>query len=368
MLNVQTPTGGWARETGGVDGLREHVVERLEYQARSCGALGSPLYERLLGAAAANASEGGSVWRVLEPHAGDPDGSALALRLMAAVHRLVLRGGAPDLAAFYPSAGGDARAPAEDAFLRTVSDDAGPLRDDTAQPLQTNEVGRSAALVGGFLEVARRFGLPLDLLEIGASAGLNLGWDRYLYEARGKTWGDPASPVRLCDFNTERLPPFDAAAEVGARRGCDPRPIDPTAEDGATLLLSFVWPDQLARIRLLRSAIEVAQRYPVVVDEATASAWLGHQLSEARPDVATVVFHSIVLPYLDDDERRSLADALTGAGTEATRSAPLAYLRMEPDEEDPKVVEVRLTTWPGGEYELLAHTGYHGTAVRWLAR
>lgn len=348
-------------------GAREHVVERLEFQARSCAWIGSPLYARLIGAAARDAAAGGVVWRILEPYASDPDGSAVVLRFMAAVHRLVLRGGAPELAAVYPSAGGNAGDEgAEGAFLATVTAHEETLRVDTAQPLQTNEVGRAAALVGGFLTVARRFGLPLRVLEIGASAGLNLRWDRFLYEARGRTWGDPDSPVRLCEFNTEALPPFEVGAVVESRRGCDPHPIDPSTDEGATLLLSFVWPDQLARIRLLRGAIEVARRVPATVDEAPASAWLRDRTSEPAPGVATVVYHSIVRQYFDDDERGAVADALDDAGRAATSDAPFGYLRMEPAEDDDKVVEVRLTTWPGGAEALLAQTGYHGTGVRWL--
>lgn len=274
---------------------RDHVVERLEQQARSCGWIGSPLYERLLGAAAGDARSGGPAWKVLEPYAGDPEGSALALRFMAAVHRLVLRGRAPRLAAFYPSAGGDAGAEgAEAAFLEAVAEHEEALRRDTEQPLQTNEPGRAAALVGGFLTVGERFGLPLKVLELGASAGLNLRWDHFLYEARGETWGDPRSPVRLCDFNSESPPPFRASVSVAERRGCDPRPIDPSTEDGATLLLSFVWPDQPARIRLLRGAIEVARRVPATVDRAPASEWLRRNLVQSD-GAATVVYHSIVL-------------------------------------------------------------------------
>jgi hypothetical protein len=346
---------------------KEHVVERLRYQSRSCRSLGSPLYERLLAAAAADAAGGGVVWRVLEPHAGDPDGSALALRLMAAVHRVVLRGEAPRLAASYPSAGGERAAEgAEAAFLDVVTEHEEGLRADTAQPLQTNEVGRAGALVGGFLTLARRFGLPLRVLEVGASAGLNLRWDHFLYEARGKTWGDPRSPVRLCDFNTENVPPFDAAATVAERRGCDPSPIDPTTEDGAVQLLSFVWPDQIARLRLLRGALEVARRVAALVERAPASEWLPGQLASPPAGVATVVFHSIVLPYLDDEERGRMSRTLEGAGAAASRDRPVAYLRMEPNEEDSTMVEVKLKTWPDGEDELLARTGYHGTSVRWL--
>lgn len=355
------------KHTDRVDDPREHVVERLEFQARSCAWIGSLLYARLIGAAARDTAAGGAVRRILDPYAGDPDGSALVLRFMAAVHRLVLRGGAPELAAFYPSVGGNAGdAGAEEAFLATVGAHEEALRADTAQPLQTNEVGRAGALVGGFLAVAGRFGLPLRVLEIGASAGLNLRWDRFLYEARGRTWGDPESPVRLCDYNTEDLPPFEVDAVVESRRGCDPSPIDPTTEEGATLLLSFVWPDQLARIRLLRGALEVARSVPATVDAAPASRWLREQTGEPVRGVATVVFHSIVRQYLDESEQTAVDDAIEAAGRQATRDSPFAYLRMEPDESDEKVVEVRLTTWPGGDETVVARSGYHGTAVRWL--
>jgi hypothetical protein len=43
---------------------------------------------------------------VLRGHEDDPGESVLALRLMGAVHRLVLRGDAPALAAHYRSVGG----------------------------------------------------------------------------------------------------------------------------------------------------------------------------------------------------------------------------------------------------------------------
>ena len=345
---------------------RDHVVGRLEHQARSCRALGSPLYEVLLGAAAADAANGGPVWAVVEDKAADPDGSALALRLMAAVHRLVLRGRAPELAEFYPSAGGS-RPPegAAPAFLAVVAEHVDELAADSHRPLQTNEVGRSAALVGGFLSVAERFGLPLDVLELGASAGFNLRWDHYLYEARGETWGDPASPVRLCGYNSENAPPFHVAAEVLRRRGCDPRPIDPLTEEGRVSLVSFVWPDQPARLRLLRGALEVAGRVPVEIERVRASAWLDHALASPAPGTARVVFHSIVWQYMDGTEQAAVTAAIEAAGARATGDAPLAWLRMEPSE-DQKTVEIRLRTWPDGADRLIATSGYHGTAVRWL--
>ena len=66
----------------------------------------------------------------------------------------------------------------------------------------------------GFLAVAAQTGLPLRLLEVGASAGLNLRWDRYRYEAEGFAWGPPDSPLRI---------EFELSGGDDPRRGGDGR-------------------------------------------------------------------------------------------------------------------------------------------------
>src|SRR5919106_1205995 len=290
------------------------VPERLAEQAGYCRDLGSPLYAALLELAADDAARGGVVAEVVAPVAG-PYGSMLALRFMAAVHRLVLQGAAPSLAAHYPSAGGDGDA---GAAWRALSDLLHERTDDirslSAQPVQTNEVGRAAPLVGGFLEVARRFSLPLKVLEVGASGGLLLNWDRYRYEARGETWGPELSPVNLCDFNTPPVPPFDTNASVVSRGGCDSSPVDATTEEGRLRLQSFVWPDQLHRFRLLRGALEVVRAHPVNVERAGAAEWTRARLSEPAYAAATIVFHSIITHYLSEDERHAFESALEEAG------------------------------------------------------
>ena len=71
---------------------RAAVRRRLRRQARACRLPGSPLYAGLLERSAADAEDGGPAWTVLAGHETDPPGSALTLRLMGAVHRLVLQG------------------------------------------------------------------------------------------------------------------------------------------------------------------------------------------------------------------------------------------------------------------------------------
>ena len=82
------------------------MVALVREQAESCAALGSPLYAFLLQRVADDIEAGGPAYDVLRGHEDDPGPSALALRLMGGVHRLVLEGRAPALALTYPSVGG----------------------------------------------------------------------------------------------------------------------------------------------------------------------------------------------------------------------------------------------------------------------
>jgi hypothetical protein len=339
---------------------RATLVSLFRGQAEWCGRLGSPIYAHLLGRAADDLAAGGPVWRVVEPYLGEPRNFAHHLRLMGATHRLVLAGEAPALAAHYPSTGGDGDpAAAWKAFIELVEQR--PITLD--RPVQTNEVGRSGALLGGFLTVADRTGLALRVLEIGASAGLNLRWDRFRYEAADWAFGDAASPARIpCEYNGGR-PPLPSAVWVIERAGCDPAPLDPTTDEDALTLQSFVWPEQLERLELLRAAIEVARRTPVTVDRASAPDWLEDRLVRERGGSATVVFHSIMWGYLTDEDRARVTRVLQDAGERATESDPLAWLRMEAGADQ---ADVTLTTWPGGEERVIAYAGYHGRPVRWV--
>jgi hypothetical protein len=74
--------------------------------------------------------------------------------------------------------------------------------------------------------------------------------------------------------------------------------------------------------------------------------------------VVHVVFHSIVMQYLPNEERERFERVLNAA------RGPLAWLRMDPRDE---LTELRLTLWPGGEQRLLARVGYHGDPVEWSA-
>jgi hypothetical protein len=347
--------------------LQEWTAYILALQAPACRILGSELYAQLLEAAATDVRSGGPAWAVLEPHATRDSGAALGLRFMAAVHRVVLERRAPELALYFSSVGGTAGPDGAWPVLRRVLvEQHHRLQELAARPCQTNEVGRCAALIGGFLLAARESGLPLRLLEIGASAGLNLRWDRYRYaDVDGEAaWGDPDSPVQLTGHWEV---PDDLTRQevfVAGRAGCDPRPIDARTDEGRMGLTASVWGDQPQRFARLAGALEVAADLPVDVAEEPAVTWLPAQLATPAPGTATVVYHSVVMQYMNPKERERVVALLHDTGATATAGAPLYWLRMEP-ERPLRAMSVRLTAWPGGDDRLIATAGAHGNPLRW---
>lgn len=346
---------------------RDALAGLFRLQAIGCRGLGSPLWADMCDRLAGDAERGGSIFELLAPYAETRVGEAYTLRVLGGAHRLALAGDAPELARHLPSTGGDADADAAWAELAAlVADPPAPLLDALNRPPQTNEVGRSASLIGGFLVVAGASRLPLRVREIGTSAGLNLRFDHFRYEQGDTGFGPAASPVRFTELWSNGTPPFDAPLTVTSRRGCDLDPIDVTTADGRLTLLSYVWPDQLERFERTAAAIDIAADVPAEIDRANAPDWLASELAEPPDGQATVVFHSIMWQYLADDTRRAIGDVIERAGEVATDRAPVAWLRLEPDDDHFVFPRLRLTTWPSREDRLLAECGWHLSGVDWL--
>ena len=327
--------------------------------------MGSPLYADWLVRCADDFAAGGRVAEIVAGWSGHPVLDNLPLRLLGAAHYLALTGDAPALAAHLPSLGGRfVPEPAWRALEEVFTREAGRLRGLLGDQIQTNEVRRCCALVGGFLALARERGLPLELLEIGASAGLNQCFDRYRYALGALRFGPADAPFTLaCEW---RGAPLDTRGPlaVASRAGCDVAPIDLRDRAARLRLESFFWPDQLERLTLLRAACSAALAAGVAIERARAADWLAQRLATPAPGRTRAVFHSVMWMYVPEAERQRIGALLEEAGTRATHEAPFAWLRMEGVNYDH--CEIRLRSWPGGEDRLLGRCHYHGAWVEWL--
>jgi hypothetical protein len=279
---------------------------------------------------------------------------------MGAVNRLALDGTEPELGGAY-AVGSQSPAQVWPLFRAALERRRGVVDRLLGLPVQTNEVARCAALLPGFLTVSVETGMPLRLLEVGASAGLSLRWDHYRYLGDDFSWGPENASVRI-EFERRGEGGFatSAGAVVAERRGCDRAPIDPLTAEGQLTLLSYIWPDQPARIMRMRAAIGVAARVPLALDRDGAARWVGRRLSATTPGLATVVYHSFVAQYMGASERRDFHQNLAEAGDRASTGAPLAWLRMEPGGD---LADLKLTTWPGGRERHLGRADAHGSCV-----
>jgi hypothetical protein len=212
--------------------------------------------------------------------------------------------------------------------------------------------------------VRQETGLPVELLEIGSSGGLNLNLARYAYDLGGVATGMLDSPVHIAPKWTGSPPPVEAV-EVVSARGVDLRPLDPSDDTMRDRLLSFVWADQRDRARRLQRALDVARMYPPKVEQGDAVVWLKQQLDvPQREGLSRVIFHSMVLQYLTEPGRNAVIDMIAEAGSRATVERPLAWVSFEwtPTRSE---VQLRLTCWPSGEARHLATCHPYGDWVAW---
>ncbi|PAX07835.1 DUF2332 domain-containing protein [Sphingomonas lenta] len=329
-------------------------------QEHYCRKMGAPIYAGICAALAAGLSrESRTGARVLD-WPGEPTRDALPLRLMGGLHALVRAGADAALAEMFAG-----RAAPDAATLNAVlarHDDAvSPWLDG---PPQTNEPGRSGALMVGLLEVARRFGPRLELLEIGSSGGLNLLIDRYRFDLGGVEVGPEGSPVTIRPEWLGGVPEA-APIEIVSTRGCDVQPLDVADPAVEARLLAYAWPEVPERAERLRQAIAMVREGGVALSRADAADWVEARLAEPQPaGVTRVLMHSVVWQYLPDSAAARIRAAMTAAGARATPERPLAWVAMEPDRAIGEMM-VSVRGWPGGDgWAVVATSHAHGAWVR----
>lgn len=332
------------------------VRDAFRTQVDFCRTMGAPVTARLADALAAGLNRGSATGRAVLDWAGDPIGDALPLRLIGGL-RALHRAGAADVQALFAGEGSVAAVLArhDRALLPWL-----------AGPPQTNEAGRSAALMTGLLHLAARYGKPFELLEIGSSAGLNLLIGCYRFELGEVSVGPDDAAVRIAP-EWRGSPPPVADVAIASTRGVDVAPIDLTDPAAAERLAAYVWIDAAERQARLAAAIALVRDRGVALEQGDAADWLAARLAEPQAaGTMRVVMHSVVWQYLGRERQLRIRDLLHATGTAATDERPFGWVMMEPNR-DLAAHEVRVRGWPGGGMEVVARAHAHGAWVEGLA-
>lgn len=342
------------------DKRRDEIVAAFRKQIEFCGSRGASFTAAIIDAARRELEAGSVLLELMDNHQGDPWRNALPLRVAGGLHALALDGRASELAPFYKEP--------------HVSPDTEQLR-KAMSPLwererahferyigkapQTNEVRRACALLPGFSKIAETTDAPLDLLELGSSAGLLLGWDRFQYNFGDVQWGNSSAIIET-EWRGDKPAKFHEPISVRKRSGCDLHPFNLSNPAELLHARSYIWPEDDFRRASFDQAVARNASLSANVIQADALDWLSKQLPNRAKDAATVIFHSVFALYLSDQQRAQMQDMLEQAGKTATTDAPLAWLQFEPHQVgDDMEFFADLQIWPSGHRMRLVRAHPH---------
>lgn len=335
--------------------------EAFEVQAGNNDRLDSPFTARILRLLATHLAPGTPLTDRMYDWGGNTGafGQSVPLRFLAGLHALVLTKQCPELVAVYPP-----NAAPDDTTLWAAIDCAMTAHPDVLDhwlnnPPQTNEVRRAAVMIAAGHYLAARYNLPIEMLELGASGGLNLMWDHFALMIPGARLGPDDAPVVLMpDWRGDT--PTGVPPHITARRGVDLIPLDAHDPEDALRLQSYLWADQPERLTRTRAALSV---FDAVVDQGDAAEWLELHLAGNRTDHLTLIYHTIAWQYFPVATQTRCLSAIRSAG----QRGPIAHLSMEADAVQGQGAAIILTLWPEGEKLTLGRVDFHGRWVDWTA-
>lgn len=232
----------------------------------------------------------------------------IPITFFTAVNYLVLAEPQHPLALFYPYLHGVGAPPLSEAypffhdFVLAHYEELRKLL-PTAR-LQTNEVTRCANLLPAFFLAWELGGLkPLNMIEVGSSAGFNLLWYLYHYsygrasETSDILLGENPSPVRIhCELDGPHLPSLpETLPRVAVCQGIELVPRNIHHEEDMRWVRAAIWPEERARHQLLDTVIRFAQQTPFRLHSGDATHVLPALLA-AIPEYQTgVIWHSYAI-------------------------------------------------------------------------
>jgi hypothetical protein len=349
------------------------VSEAIQWQAEHAARAMAPCTGRVVMALKAVLDTDTEVARRMRDWPGLSLEDAMPLRIAGGIHHLYLTGDAPELGPVYSGAIAD-QAQVDRIVTLLVEQFDARLAPWFDGPPQTNEAGRSASIMGGLLWLSQVLGpnpstglrAGFELVEIGASAGVNTMMERYFYDLGGTTVGPEGSPMRIVP-EWRGPPPPAGEVEIVSIRGCDVTPVDLSDPAAALRLKAYVWAEVTERIARIDAAIRLAgEKRPDLVAQDAGDFVLEMLARPQQPGVTRVLYHSVMWQYLPPETRALIRDAMAAAGERASAEKPLAWVRLETNRQTFKH-ELTVKYWPGGgeSWTLLSNAHPHGAWVEW---
>jgi hypothetical protein len=249
--------------------------------------------------------------------------------LFSAVHYLLLRDPADPLARWFATLTAEPLPPAGAfphlaRFCREHRAELAHLLD--TRTVQTTYAERCRALLAPMGEVAREAGEPLNLIELGCSAGVLLVFDKFAYDLNGQGVVGPADAPFVLRGELRGGAAELFIPRIGTRTGIDLHTIDVRSEEERRWLLALCFPELRDEQARLAQALDVVAATGIRLLEGDGLAHIDAALA-ATPD-PVCVFHSACLFYWPQAAKLALEERLRAA----SRTRDIWRISIEPSD------------------------------------
>ncbi|KSU62780.1 hypothetical protein AS034_11805 [[Bacillus] enclensis] len=181
--------------------------------------------------------------------------------------------------------------------------------------VQTNEVRRCAYLYPAFCYMHELTNKPLALMEIGTSAGLQLGWDqyRYQYDIDDGEYGNNSSSILISSEVKGNHHPvlYPEPPPVASRTGYD---LHINHKEDHPWLLSLIWPEHEERRSLFTAAAESIKELDIDFIEGDGIEHFPEKIKEIPDNEVICIFHTHVANQIPESAKRVLHDKIKEIG------------------------------------------------------
>jgi hypothetical protein len=289
----------------------------------------------------------------------------------AAVHYLVLKNKNCELASYYPSIAKNLNNPPLpfDVFKDfCIHNESQILELISTRIVQTNVINRCSYLMPILSELINKGQKNACIIDIGASAGLNLNFDIYEYWTNSqKIFGDSSVKIEFetKDSDIKSIQPINYLMR---KIGVDLHPINPQNDDEKLWLNALIWPDHLERFNSMEKALELRQNGGIEMLQASTVPQFEEIINGQRNDETLIVYATHTLYQFSQESRLDFFNMLDSIG----KKRDFYFLSVEStkylqEKYDSSQTVIELTSYTNGQKneEIIAETNGHGNWIHW---
>ena len=240
-----------------------------------------------------------------------------------------------------------------------VRNDPDLVRRELHRYTQTNEPGRSAVLQAVIARLSQRHPGPVNLVDVGTSASINLFLDKFHVAS-----SDDGDPLTLVCRDLGGVDRSLALPYVASRVGIDIAPLDLGNDDDRLWLESCLWPEEHRRQRRFEAIADAWPTWPPFeVLTGTAVSRLDDALALGPAQNLTIVINTWAAFYFSEAEQPEYYDMMSARCSNAN----VAWISVESPYgiSWPTPASVSVPPQNGGAHVLVTEPGGVPTSWGW---